>query len=131
MKKLLFIALLSCSQVFGQTKDEVLIELKAQNVLYPEIVLAQSILETGWYTCKNCSLDNNNLFGLWNSKKQEYYYYSEWKHSIGGYKKGIQYKYYKKEYKDYYHFLNDIGYATDPRYIIKLKSIVKRLNSAN
>ena len=47
MKKLLFIALLSCSQVFGQTKDEVLIELKAQNVLYPEIVLAQSILETG------------------------------------------------------------------------------------
>jgi len=73
MKKLLFIALLSCSQAFGQTTDEVLKELKAQNVLYPEIVLAQSILETGWFKCKNCSLDNNNLFGLWNSKKQEYY----------------------------------------------------------
>jgi len=126
MKKLLIILLFPLT-VFAQTPEEVLAELKSQNVLYPEIVLAQSILETGWYKCKNCSMDNNNLFGLWNSRKQEYYYYSDWKHSIGGYLKGIQYKWYKKEYKDYYHFLNDIGYATDPQYIVKLKTIVKKL----
>ena len=99
--------------IWGQTTEEVLKELKEQDVLYPKIVLAQSILETGWYKCDGCSLDNNNLFGLWNSKKKEYYYYSNWKESIGGYKRGVQYKYFKKEYKDYYHFLTDIGYPPD------------------
>ena len=64
--------------IWGQTTEEVLKELKEQDVLYPKIVLAQSILETGWYKCDGCSLDNNNLFGLWNSKKKEYYYYSNW-----------------------------------------------------
>ena len=126
MKKLLIGLCLLPLFSIGQTTKEVLIELEKQNVLYPEIVLAQSILETGWYDCKNCSLDNNNLFGLWNYKKQEYYYYTNWKESIGGYKRGIQYKYFKKEYKDYYHFLSEIGYATDPQYIIKIKNIVKK-----
>ena len=36
-------------------------------------------------------------------------------------------KYLRKDYKSYYHFLNEIGYATDPQYIIKLKKIVKKL----
>tara|TARA_R110000824_G_scaffold182666_5_gene363693 strand:- start:3025 stop:3432 length:408 start_codon:yes stop_codon:yes gene_type:complete len=126
MKKLLIGLCLLPLFSIGQTTKEVLIELKKQKVKYPEIVLAQSILETGWYDCKNCSLDNNNLFGLWNYKKQEYYYYTNWKESIGGYKRGIQYKYFKKEYKDYYHFLSEIGYATDPQYIIKIKNIVKK-----
>ena len=111
----------------GQTIDEVLEELEKQDVWYPKVVLAQAILETGWFKCENCSLDKNNLFGLWNSKKQEYFYYTNWKESIGGYKRGIQYKFFRKDYKDYYHFLSEIGYATDPQYIIKLKKIVKKL----
>ena len=127
MKKLLIGLCLLPLCFTGQTQDEVLKELKKQNVLYPKIVLAQSILETGWYGCENCSMDKNNLFGLWNHKKQEYYYYTNWKESIGGYKRGIQYKYLRKDYKDYYHFLSEIGYATDPQYIIKLKQIVKKL----
>ncbi len=127
MKKILIGLCLLPLFSIGQTTDEVLAELKKQNVKHPKIVLAQSILETGWYDCENCSMDQNNLFGLWNSKKQEYFYYTNWKESIGGYKRGIQYKYFKKEYKDYYHFLSEIGYATDPQYIIKLKKIVKKL----
>jgi len=120
--------LLICSVIgTAQTTETVLAELKRQNVLYPEIVLAQSVLETGWYKCKNCSMDQNNLFGLWNHKKQEYYYYTNWKESVGGYKRGIQYKWNENDYKDYYDFLKKIGYATDPQYIIKLKKIVKKL----
>lgn len=111
----------------GQTIDEVLEELEKQDIWYPKVVLAQAILETGWFECENCSLDKNNLFGLWNSKKQEYFYYTNWKESIGGYKRGVQYKFFRKDYKDYYHFLSEIGYATDPQYIIKLKKIVKKL----
>ena len=125
--KIVITLLLLPITLWGQTTETVLKELKEQDVLYPKIVLAQSILETGWYKCDGCSLDNNNLFGLWNSKKKEYYYYSNWKESIGGYKRGIQYKYFKKEYKDYYHFLTDIGYATDPQYIVKLKNLVNKL----
>ncbi len=56
----------------GQTTDEVLKELKKQDVKFPKIVLAQSILETGWYKCKNCSKDVNNLYGLYNYKNKEY-----------------------------------------------------------
>ena len=78
-----------------------------------------------WIMADEC-LDKNNIFGLWNSKKHEYFYYTTWKESIGGYKRGIQYKYFVKEYKDYYHFLSEIGYATDPQYIIKLKKLVKK-----
>lgn len=123
MKKILIGLCLIPLFSIGQTTDEVLKELKKQDVKFPKIVLAQSILETGWYSCENCSRDVNNLFGLYNSRKNEYFYYTNWKESIGGYKRGIQYKYFQKEYKDYYHFLSEIGYATDPQYIIKLKKI--------
>ena len=127
MKKLLIGLCLLPLCFIGQTKDEVLKELKKQNVKHPKIVLAQSILETGWYDCENCSMDQNNLFGLWDHRNQKYFEYDIWQESIGGYKRGIRYKYLKKDYKNYYHFLSEIGYATDPQYIIKLKKIVKKL----
>jgi len=127
MKKLLIGLCLLPLCFIGQTKDEVLAELKKQNIKHPQIVLAQSILETGWYTCKNCSMDKNNLFGLWDYRNKKYFEYDIWQESIGGYKRGIQNKYFKKDYKDYYHFLSEIGYATDPQYITKLKQIIKKL----
>ena len=114
----------------GQTTNEVLKELKKQDVKFPEIVLAQSLLETGWYKCTSSSRDVNNLFGLYNSRKKEYFPYDNWKESIGGYKRGIQYKYFKKDYQDYYQFLNDIGYASDPQYTTKLKKLVKKIKDA-
>ena len=126
MKKIIIGLCLIPFCFIGQTPGEVLKELKKQNVLFPEIVLAQSILETGWYKCDRCSMDNNNLFGLWNSSKKEYFNYNTWQESVGGYKRGIQYKYYRKEYKSYYEFLTDIGYAEDPKYISKLKQIASK-----
>jgi len=113
--------------VSSQTPETVLTELKKQNVKHPEIVLAQSIEETGWYKCKNCSMSKNNIFGLWNHKKQEYYRYDTWQLSIGGYKRGIQYKYDASKYKDYYEFLKKIGYASNPNYISNIKKIIKKL----
>lgn len=128
MKKIILsIAMLCSIQSFAQTPETVLKELKSKNVLFPEIVLAQSILETGWFKCNNCSMDVNNLFGLYNSRKNEYFPYANWEESINGYKRGIQYKYSEK-YDDYYAFLDDINYAADPNYISKLKTIVKIIN---
>ena len=127
MKKLMTVLCLIPLLSVSQTTVEVLKELKKQDVKFPEIVLAQSLLETGWYQCTSCSIDVNNLFGLYNSKEKEYFKYANWKESIGGYKRGVQYKYFKKEYKDYYQFLDDIKYASDPQYTIKLRKLVKKL----
>jgi len=129
MKRLLIGLCLLPLYFIGQTKDEVLKELKKQNVKHPEIVLAQSILETGWYKCKSCSRDQNNLFGLYNSKTHQYFSYNKWEDSIGGYLRGIQYRYNTNIHKNYYEFLTNIGYAEDPDYINKLKLIVKNINN--
>tara|TARA_R110002020_G_scaffold31694_6_gene98440 strand:+ start:201 stop:608 length:408 start_codon:yes stop_codon:yes gene_type:complete len=107
-------------QAFGQTRDSVYKELIKQGVKHPDIVLAQSILETGGYKCKNCSLDVNNIFGLWDSRKKRYFPYDTWQESIGGYLRGIQSRY---KGGDYYTFLTKLGYAQDKEYINKLKQI--------
>lgn len=91
------------------------------DVKHVDIVLRQSILETGWYSCVKCSLQKNNLFGFrykkkyleFNSIEESVEYYKQWqdKHYKGG---------------SYYKFLKRIGYATNPKYITLLKSIKLR-----
>ena len=97
------LALLMCFQI---TPAKVYNELVEQDVKCPEIVLRQSILETGWYGCTECSLDNNNLFGLtyYDSKSgtRKYQKFDNWTESVSQYKKW-QDKYYKGG--DYYDFL--------------------------
>lgn len=92
------------------------------NIQYPEIVTAQSILETGHYKSRVC-LHYNNLFGLYNSKKRDYYSFNHWTESVKAYYDLVQYRY--KE-GDYYEWLSKIGYAEDPNYIAKVKSVQKR-----
>jgi flagellum-specific peptidoglycan hydrolase FlgJ len=96
--------------------------LEYYGIQHSDIVLAQSILETGHYRSKLCK-ENNNLFGLYNSKKKEYFKFTHWTESVEAYKKYIQYKY---QGGDYYNFIDSIGYASDSLYIPKLKNIVKR-----
>ena len=92
------------------------------NIQYPEIVTAQSILETGHYKSKVC-LQYNNLFGLYNSKKRDYYSFNHWTESVKAYYDLVQYRY---KGGDYYAWLSKIGYAEDPNYIAKVKSVQKR-----
>jgi hypothetical protein len=93
-------------------------ELKKQNIKHPKIVLAQSILETGYYQSNVCK-NNNNLFGL--MKGNDYHSFSHWKQSVTYYKNHVQSRY---KGGDYYTFLSDIGYAIDDDYIKKLKQLV-------
>lgn len=99
-------------------------ELLKKNVLAREIVLAQAVLETGWFESYNCK-KRNNIFGLWNSNRQEYFEFNSWQECVTAYKNMIQYRLKRDEH--YYDFLNRIGYASDPNYKHKLKSIVKKL----
>lgn len=91
---------------------------------HPEIVYAQAVLETGWFTSSLC-LNSHNLFGLYNSKKMRYYKFNHWAESVVAYIKFVQYKY--KPPDDYYEFLSRIGYAEDKDYIRKLRNITNKL----
>lgn len=95
---------------------------KYYEIQYPEIVTSQSILETGHYKSKVC-LQYNNLFGLYNSKKRDYYSFDHWTESVKAYYDLVQYRYNEG---DYYAWLSKIGYAEDPNYITKVKSVQKR-----
>lgn len=101
-------------------------EIKANNIEHPDIVLKQSVWESGWYKCTNCSMRYNNPFGFrhtsWVEKGNPlgYLKFDTWQKAVVYYK-----KWQKKRYKggDYYEFLTKIGYAEDPKYISNLKSI--------
>lgn len=108
----------------GKSPKEGLMEaLLYYDIKHPEIVYAQAVLETGNFKSQLC-VQHNNLFGLYNSKQSRYFKYNHWSESVKGYKNMIQNRY--KPPNDYYKFLNNIGYAEDPRYINKLKRIVNR-----
>lgn len=87
------------------------------------IVVSQAILETGHFRSNNC-IKNHNLFGLYNSKLNQYYKFNHWTESVVAYRDKIQYK--KRANEKYYDFLNRIGYAEDKDYISKVKNIKKR-----
>lgn len=118
----------SLNKIKGQTYQEVRDYIyDSTDIKHKEIVLRQSLLETGLYKCTNCSLDKNNIFGWYYKKK--YLSFTHWKESIQYYFKW-QNKWYKEG--DYYSFLECIykhgdgrcvRYATDPKYIDKLKAI--------
>lgn len=107
-----------------KTPEEGLSEaLEYYNVLHPKIVYAQAILETGHFKSKAC-IDDNNLFGLYDSNNKRYYKFNHWSESVVAYKDYIQRRY--EPPNDYYEFLTNIGYAEDPDYNNKLKRIVSR-----
>ena len=93
------------------------------DVKYPHIVYAQAVIETGNFKSNLC-LNDNNLFGLYNSNKGKYHSFNHWTESVIAYKDFIQYKY--KPSEDYYEFLQRIGYAEDADYISKLKKVVNK-----
>lgn len=119
--RLLGLLMFAAVSSYGQTKEEVNQYLISIDCKYPEIVTAQAVLETGHFKSYGCR-ERKNIFGLWNHKKQEFYTFTTWKDSCHAYLRMIQYKY--KE-GDYYVFLNELGYATDPEYTNKLKNITK------
>lgn len=108
---------------FSKSPQEGLMEaLEYYGVKHPQIIYAQAVLETGHFKSDLC-LNDNNLFGLYNSKKHRYHTFDHWKDCIIAYKEMIQYKY--KDGDDYLDFLKEIGYAEDSGYICKLKELIK------
>lgn len=97
--------------------------LAKYRVAFPKIVVAQALLETGYFTSNVC-LNYNNLFGLRRPSDGTYYRFNNWEESVKAYKDYVQYKY---RGGDYFRFLTRIGYAEDPTYIYMVRSITNSL----
>lgn len=75
---------------FNKSPELGLLEaLSFYNVRNPKVVYAQAILETGYFKSKVCNV-NNNLFGLYDSNKKDYFKFNHWSESILFYKKCFQ-----------------------------------------
>lgn len=117
-------------QTFSKPKQSHLPELTIPNlyqeiirngIQHPRIVLAQAILETGWFRSPLCR-NRHNLFGLTNPKTGKYYEFNHWTESVRAYYTKVQYKY---KGGNYLLWLRDIGYAEDPRYVREVIHILK------
>ena len=122
------------SNTFSQ--DVLVEELKRLNVRFPHIVLAQAILETGYYESRIYN-ENNNLFGMKQARARPttalgtqlgHAYYNDWKESV------VDYALYQAAYlnklrteKKYLSYL-DRNYAEAKNYDKALVQIIEREN---
>ena len=98
-------------------------EIIRNGIRHPKIVLAQAILETGWFRSPLCR-NRHNLFGLTNPKTGKYYEFNHWTESVRAYYTKVQYKY---TGGNYLLWLHKIGYAEDPRYVREVMKVVSQL----
>tara|TARA_B100001287_G_C22382591_1_gene389542 strand:- start:16 stop:603 length:588 start_codon:yes stop_codon:yes gene_type:complete len=116
------------------SQDNLVKELKRLNVRFPHIVLAQSILETGYWESRIYQ-ENNNLFGMKQARARAttakgtqlgHAFYDDWKESV------VDYALYQAAYlnklrteKKYLSYL-DRNYAEAKDYDKKLQVIIER-----
>ncbi len=98
-------------------------EIRRNGIKYPKIVLAQAILETGWFKSSVCR-NKHNLFGLTNPRTGEYYEFSHWTESVRAYYTKVQYRY---KGGNYLLWLKNIGYAEDPGYIRAVIRVLRQI----
>ena len=97
------------------------VEIIRNGIRHPKIVLAQAILETGWFTSPVCQ-NKHNLFGLTNPRTGKYFEFGHWTESVRAYYTKVQYKY---KGGNYLLWLHKIGYAENPRYVCSVIRILR------
>ena len=118
-------------------------ELKKQGVMYPDVALAQSMLETGYFK-SNIFLDNNNLFGMKHPRQRPtlskgpnrgHASFENWQDSVKDYKMWQDYNKLSNLSKDQYiNKLNRI-YCIPPscgqsNYAKKVQSLLPKASSS-
>jgi len=98
-------------------------EIIRNGIRHPKIVLAQAILETGWFTSPVCR-NRHNLFGLTDPRTGKYFVFGHWTESVRAYYTKVQYKY---KGGNYLLWLRDIGYAENPNYIREVIGVLRMI----
>lgn len=98
-------------------------EIIQNGIRHPKIVLAQAILETGWFTSTVCR-NKHNLFGLTNPQTGKYFEFGHWTESVRAYYTKVQYRY---KGGNYLLWLRDIGYAENPNYIREVIGVLRMI----
>jgi len=106
--------------------------LKLRQVKNSQVVLRQAALETGWFTSRSFT-EYNNLTGMKVPRKRDHAVkrsgyghagFDHWTDSIDDYILWQRYwQAHGYDQDDYYDFLSEVGYATDPLYLKKLMKI--------
>lgn len=109
----------------GLTIESLYQEILKNNIKHPKIVLAQAVLETGWFRSSVCR-KKGNLFGLRNPRTHDYYNFNDWRESVKAYYDKVQYRY-KNKNENYLLWLKKIGYAEDKGYIEAVMRVLKQL----
>ena len=108
---------------------------------HKDIVIAQAILETGWFKSKNYQI-NNNLFGMKqvytrtttaDTTINGYSHYANWKMSVIDYylKQSTRESIIPTNREQYYHYLDKIYSEVGKSYSLQLKDIIERLDLDN
>lgn len=98
-------------------------EIIRNGIRHPKIVLAQAILETGWFTSPVCR-NKHNLFGLTNPRTGKYFEFGHWTESVQAYYTKVQYRY---KGGNYLLWLRKIGYAENPNYIREVIGVLRMI----
>ena len=114
---------ISTTELPELTIPNLIAEIRKNNIKHPKIVLAQAILETGWFKSSVCR-NKHNLFGLTNPRTGQYYEFSHWTESVKAYYTKVQYRY---KGGNYLLWLRDIGYAEEKTYIRALIRVLRQL----
>jgi hypothetical protein len=128
---------INIDSLFEKNKIEIYLlyfEILENNIQYPDIALAQAILESG-YLSSQIFIENNNLFGMRFperrptvalSENRGYSVYDCWTDSVKDYKLFQEFLFRRKEKTrdDYFDYLDRI-YAEDPNYVPFLKKVIE------
>ena len=118
------------------TKENLWSIIKSMDIMYPEIVFAQAILETGHFQSQNCK-EANNLFGMMmpnvretvavGKNKRGFAVYETWVQSVQDYALYQSYTMRKKKMTEsqYLNFI-DKKYSESRGYAKLLKKIIQR-----
>lgn len=136
MKKLFLSILLFLSVLFSFATEinryKVYSVIKSLEIQFPEIVLAQAILESGNFKSK-IAKNGHNIFGMKMPKKRKtiasgvykgYAKYCCWEESVYDYKLWQKSKKFRSK-NEYLKYLAKV-YCKTPNYISKLKKIIKQ-----
>ena len=95
------------------------------DVLFPEVVVAQAVLESGHFKSK-AYREKNNFLGI--VKAGHYQEFDHWMDCLKRYQEVIESKYRGSELSvnEYLEFLDRIGYAEDSSYIDKIRILTSK-----